>query len=230
MRVSILKLSFFLMVLISLIISCEKKENPADWFESEEVSGGIVITGVSSKGSEQKELIIPAKINGKAVTEISDRAFMDNTVLCKIVLPRGIKNIGWGVFAGCSSLNDISLPDSLQSIGYGAFQGCSNLTSIKIPTGVTSILNWTFADCRSLTSVKIPQGVKEIWYGAFADCSSLSYVEIPKSVKRIGNDTFTGCTALAKIRISSETEIVSPSATSGKIVMVLPSECEIVRY
>ncbi|MFT6862391.1 MAG: hypothetical protein ACJAVK_000949 [Akkermansiaceae bacterium] len=61
-------------------------------------------------------LIIPAQIEGKAVTIIADQAFQ-----------------------GCRRLEAIQLPSSIILIGDCAFQGCLALTSFTLMSGVESI-------------------------------------------------------------------------------------------
>ena len=67
-----------------------------------------------------------------------------------VVIPDGVKEIGWGAFCGCTSLKSITIPNSVTSIGDGAFCGCTSLTSITIPNSVTRIGTGVFKDCISL--------------------------------------------------------------------------------
>ena len=67
---------------------------------------------------------IPASINGRRVTSIGDKAFIN-----------------------CRSLKSIAIPDSVTSIGDSAFYRCSSLTSITLHDGVTSIGDNAFKEC-----------------------------------------------------------------------------------
>ena len=59
---------------------------------------------------------IPSTYNGKAVTQIADKAFMNLSNLTKITIPDSITKIGEYAFYDCTLLSNIILPSSLQSI------------------------------------------------------------------------------------------------------------------
>ena len=117
------------------------------------------------------------------------------------VIPSTVTSIGWGAFAGCSSLTSLTIPSSVTSIGGAAFAGCSGLTSVTIPDGVTSISYNAFRSCSGLTSVTIPSSVTSISTHAFEDCSSLTSVTIPSSVTGIADGAFSGCSSLSSITV-----------------------------
>ena len=68
-------------------------------------NGGVIITGEGEE--ENKEIIIPDKINGKPVTEIGDKAF-----------------------ANREDLISVKIPDSVIKIADNAFEGSPNVTII----------------------------------------------------------------------------------------------------
>lgn len=92
---------------------------------------------------------------------------------------------------------DVVIPEGVKEIGYGAFEGRNSLMSVVIPDGVTEIGWLAFSGCESLTSVRIPEGVKKIGQHAFSRCKSLSNVVIPGSITEIEVGAFRGCKALA---------------------------------
>ncbi len=69
-------------------------------------------------------LVIPATVDGYAVTSIGDAAFF------------------W-----CSGLTSLTIPDGVTTIGYMAFSSCSGLTVTTIPASVTSIEADAFSTC-----------------------------------------------------------------------------------
>ena len=87
-----------------------------------------------------------------------------------VIIPDGVKRIGYQAFLLCTSLTSITIPNSVTQIDDDAFWGCSNLTSITIPNSVTSIERYAFFDCSSLTSITIPNSVTKIDDGAFCLC------------------------------------------------------------
>ena len=124
----------------------------------------IAITGHS--GSE-KNVEIPASING---------------------LP--VESIETGAFSNCAKLTSITIPDSVTYIGFDAFSGCTGLTSITIPNSIVDISSSTFSGCRGLTSIIIPDGVTYIGFDAFSGCTGLTSITIPDSVTYIGDNAF----------------------------------------
>ena len=99
---------------------------------------------------------IPSTYNGKAVTQIADKAFMELSNITAITIPDSIVNIGEYAFYGCSLLSDVNLPSSLQSIQKYAFTKCTSITEITIPSATTYIGEYAFYDC-SLTSAAFEQ-------------------------------------------------------------------------
>ena len=124
----------------------------------------IAITGYS--GSE-KNVEIPASING---------------------LP--VESIETGAFSNCAKLTSITIPDSVTYIGFDAFSGCTGLTSITLPNSIVDISSSTFSGCRGLTSIIIPDGVTYIGFDAFSGCTGLTSITIPDSVTYIGDNAF----------------------------------------
>lgn len=80
-------------------------------------------------------LTIPSSIDGYTVTAIADDAFISDT-LETIIIPDGIKKIGWFAFKECSELKYVTIPDSVISIGYSAFP--SKGTDISLICSSTS--------------------------------------------------------------------------------------------
>ena len=112
------------------------------------------------------ELVIPAEVEGRAVTAIRSIAFGSKT-----------------------ALKSISLPDTVTEIEQSAFTG-SGIESIVIPAGVTRIEKLTFESCADLKSVTIHDGVTYIGVSAFANCTSLKSIYVPASVTGIGKNVF----------------------------------------
>ena len=143
-----------------------------------------------------KKVIIP-----KGVTEIGNCAFIDCTNLTNIIIPDSVTSIEEYAFEGCTSLTSITIPNSVTSIGEYAFWGCERLTSITIPNSVISIGDCVFRGCTGLTSIVIPDNLTHIADGVFWDCESLTNVVIPDSVTSIGSYAFCNCKMLKSIVI-----------------------------
>lgn len=145
---------------------------------------GIVITGISDYESRNDlgELVIPAEINGVAVTEIGSWAFSDCSGLTgDLNIPEGATTIGDSAFWRCSGFTgSLNIPEGVTTIGSRAFSGCSGFTGdLNIPEGVTTIGEDAFYNCSGLTGdLNIPAGVTEIGEGTFSGCSGIKDVTI----------------------------------------------------
>ena len=95
-------------------------------------------------------------------------------------------------FLNCANLKSVVLPNGLKTIGYGAFSLCSGLESVTIPETVTYIKSGAFYDCDKLTAIALPSGLLRIDDNAFASCDLLESVTIPDSVTLIGRGAFSG--------------------------------------
>ena len=159
--------------------------------------------------------IIPAEIDGVAVTSIDRYAFSGCTRLKSVTIPNSVTSIGYNAFGGCTSLASINIPNSVTSIGDSVFYGCTSLASIDIPNSVTGINHYAFSGCKSLASIDIPNSVTSIGQYAFQGCTSLASIDIPNSVTRIGDSVFYGCTSLASVDIPNSVTGIGDSVFSG---------------
>ena len=91
-------------------------------------------------GKEEAEcVIIPSKINGKAVTAVGSNCFKDNGVLvCEIVVPDSVTTIEEDAFAYAVSMESLKLPESIEKIGED-FLLATALEEICIPANVKHI-------------------------------------------------------------------------------------------
>lgn len=178
-----------------------------DDIEYIEVNGGL---SLDKCYSNEKDIVIPATIQGKKVVNISDEAFCNRSSLVSITIPSSVTNIGGSAFACCSNLISITIPNSITNINDYTFYHCSKLTDIVIPNNITSIRYGAFEGCYNLTNVTIPSSVTSISDDAFYCCTSLANITIPNSVTNIGQFAFRHCSSLK----SKKTNI---KATNGKM-------------
>lgn len=80
--------------------------------------------------TDRTTVTVPAVQYGRAVTEIFDYAFQNDTAIEEVILPSTVTTIGNYAFAGCTSLKSITIPSSVTRIDEGAFSGCTALKSI----------------------------------------------------------------------------------------------------
>lgn len=90
----------------------------------------VVIVGNEGNNSLQ-ELVIPAEINNKKVTEIGYGAFKNCENLTSVIIPNTVTYIDDYAFGYCTGLNDVILPESVSAIGFRAFKE-SELKTITV--------------------------------------------------------------------------------------------------
>ncbi len=184
-----------------------------DFTYKENGEGGIIITAYNG---EDKNVVFPGEIDGKAVVQIGETGTEVSEVSIEsITVPGSIKTIGGWAFCGCEELRNVTLEEGIECIESGAFRVCENLTEITIPSSVTSIGSeaffgtgiteitipasvkeiraGAFRQCKSLEKVNFSDGPETIYSTAFADCDGLTEIVFPNSLKKIGLDAFMGC-------------------------------------
>lgn len=176
---------------------------------------------------------VPAKYNGKDVTEILNMAFESCSFITKIVLPDTIHTIGGYAFRDCINLNQITMPDSVDYIGDYAFWGCVNLSSIIIPSGVTELSYGLFDGCTALRNISLPSSLSYIDTYAFSGCSSLGTIIIPDNVTGIGSSAFENCTSLGIVSMPANLKTIGRYAFDRCISLysvILPDGLTTIEY
>ncbi len=158
------------------------------------------------------EVVIPAEIDGEAITEIASEAFAKNTDITSVVIPEGVEKIGHQAFNECSNLASVELPYSLYEMGAEVFRSCA-LTEITIPGGLSKVPYNCFGNMEGLSEIKISNGVKEIHSNAFG-LSSPKRVIFPESVELIAAYAFCYNFTQGKI----EMIICNPNLDLGRTI------------
>lgn len=135
---------------------------------------GDRITGITSVGKTQAEIVIPYELHGEKIIYIEDGAFGYCSTLTRVTIPGSVMYVGCRAFENCSMLTSVSFSDGLRGLGSYAFYGCSNLVSITFPKNFKTIENCAFGMCNNLTEVIIPKSVTKIADDAFDSCSNLT--------------------------------------------------------
>ena len=182
-----------------------------------------------------KNVVIPAEIDGIAVYSIGceafantqvetvwlpesvgnivDRAFCELSTLTAVYGGKGLRMIGEKAFADCHNLTTIDLSsDTLQILLYRAFHSCFNLTGIELSSSLTEIGSQVFAYCRSIQSVTIPGTVTKWGDECFAACKSMSSLTLEEGLTTIRGSYFYIAYALTTLTIpASVTDITDAS-------------------
>ena len=129
--------------------------------------------------------------------EIPRTAFFGKK-LTSVVLPAGLKAIGYAAFAGCYQLQQVTLPETVTYIDDYAFSG-SALTSVELPSSITGMGKGVFSRCESMEQAIIHASY--VGDFAFLGDFSLNSVTLGSEVQFILRGVFNGCTALQTIDI-----------------------------
>ena len=155
----------------------------------------------------------------------------------RVVVEKGVKNLGSYLFYGCKALTSVTLPDSLTAIGANAFDGCSTMIQVEIPQSVTSIGAGAFRNCTQLARVTLPAGKVKLGESAFSGCTTLKRLVLPEQLTEIPNyllngsgitgivipdavtkiryGAFSGCSALTSVTLPVSLEQIYDGAFSG---------------
>lgn len=160
--------------------------------------------------------------------EISDSPFYESEEIKKLVVSKGITEIGNSIFERCSNMTMASFPNTLKRIGKRAFFQFSDggLTTLQIPSSVDTIGDEAFAN-QSMVTVTLPetlttlgtylfqsadalQSVRvecaEIPAFCFVRCKKLNQMTISKNVKKIGANIVNYCSLLDTITYEGSLE------------------------
>ena len=209
------------------LVFCKRGVRPAVWIKLDHADNGdanvvetvsdcgcftlrktdsdTYITGLTEKGLEEEELLIPAGaeifccINeGKAKT-VSFKS--DNDIdyghmftrmqnLETIKLPANLTKLGW--LSTCPNLKETDIPEGVTVIPVNCFLNDSKLETVTVRGNLTEIRCYAFGGCQSLKTIDLPDSVTTIDSFAFAACESLKEVTLPKNLKKAGERIFGG--------------------------------------
>ena len=120
----------------------------------------------------------------------------------RITIPKKIRAIGAGTFAGCTALEEV-VSDGGCWVGERAFSGCSALKSFNFG-GLDGgwVREYAFENCSALKTVENTNMLRIIYEGAFSGCSALERIELTGMTEQIGKDAFKGCDKLTVVTSS----------------------------
>ena len=153
----------------------------------------------------QGKVVIPATIqrDGKTykVTAIDEEAFRDCEALTEVVLPEGLKSIGYMAFDNSGLVrNSPEGPVYINNylVGYHGVKPIKE-TTFSVKEGTTIMADGFFNNWQSLTDAVLPESMKVIPAGAFEGCIALKNVTFSKQVTAIGDLAFTDCSVLGQL-------------------------------
>lgn len=166
---------------------------------------------------------IPDTYNGKPVSRVAGRAFLNAVYLEKVELGANVVAIESGAFMNCSGLKVMSITAPVNTISFGAFAGCTRLTRIAVSDLNTCFTNdngdgilyeinsddeyvlVAYPAGRSDETVTVSTFVGEIRSYAFDGASRLKVINIERdnAFGTIGTYAFNGCSALEAVNVNN---------------------------
>lgn len=120
---------------------------------------------ITNYHGKKRDIIIPSKIGGKPVNELSAEAFK------------------------MKQLDSVEIPDSVKKAGDELFYG-STVREVVFGSGLRVIPEAAFDNCARLSRAVLPDTVFEIGEMAFSYCCSLEYIRLPDSLFKVGKYAF----------------------------------------
>ncbi len=192
-------------------------------------STGSQITSFDYENSAcLKDIVIPATINEKAITEIADSAFQNsgitsinfsnatnlvyigagafanNVISGTLTLPANITEIGSGAFYGNGISGEIIIPSSVTNIGYDAFRA-NSIETLTFASGsnLSYISGQAFAENYSLVgTIDLPATITSMEDSVFC-WSNISTLNIPNSVTGLSSGALNCTTSLTTINVDN---------------------------
>ena len=176
------------------------------------------------KGSTAETYASQVTKTFRAITDIEDDFFMNETSMKEFVIPDNVVTLGNNAFKNCTNLEKVNLAN-VNIIGDYAFQNDA-VKEIVIPKTVGSIGKFAFDSCEALKKLSFEEDsiCSSIGESAFSKCKLLeagtnasnkneNVLFIPETVKTIGKEAFFGDDKIGQIDINGmDTEIAETSA------------------
>jgi len=154
----------------------------------------VVGTFTGKYSSPSPNLVIPAKLGGKAVASLGVNA-LNGKDFTTVTIPSTVTYIGYRAFGFCANLKSVKLPDSVKTVAYHAFEGCSGLQCVDFGKNVSFIGESAFSGCSSLKSLvfRATNEPGAVDANAFAGVSKENcFVYVPAAAKGWPSDTWQG--------------------------------------
>ncbi len=196
--------------------------------------GSYTLTGMGT--CTDKDITVPAKVNGIPVSAIASGAFENAGFLESITLPSTLSEISDSMFENCPNLKyneyegikylgsekdpyeylisaikktgDLyTIHPDCRVIGNSAFSGCDSLRSIHLPSSLESIGSNAFSRCSRLSNVSFSNGLISIGSYAFSSCAMTS-LDLPDTLTEIESGAFWNCASLTDVSLPDSIEVI----------------------
>ena len=180
------------------------------------------------KNHRAKTAEVPGSIDGHTVASIAPNAFA-NCDVETVVLPEGLRTIGFRAFYPCRNLKSVSFPDGLEFIGREAFLYCGKLEKVTFPSKLTFLGENAFRGV-PLKEVILPEGLAYLGDYAFWNGGNCRKVVLPGSIAHFGAYVFQGQLKLKDVTVSEGLQTIGEAAfaSSGVKSIKLPESMKTI--
>lgn len=105
----------------------------------------------------------------------------------KIVIPKEVKRIAYGVFMDKTEIENVVFPENLTYIDEYAFYGCNGVKSFVLPDSVETVERLAFGNCDKTEVLYLSKNLKKFDDFAAWGCDTLTHINVSKD-----NEYFTG--------------------------------------
>lgn len=194
----------------------------------------------TSWNGESQILEIPSEVEYEGekytVTSINDCVYGLNNAITKIIIPKTIKNTGFGSlegitvnpFRGCLSLDAIEVEEgnpavcSVEGVLFSkdmttllCYPSASHRESYMVPHKVATIAPSAFTSSKNLKRVILPNSIETLNFCSFSGCKSLEEVILSQNIKELPVYLFKDCTKLKSVVIPEGVTTIGYSAFEG---------------
>nr|WP_081794762.1 leucine-rich repeat protein [[Eubacterium] cellulosolvens] len=118
--------------------------------------------GGAFAGSGLTSVTLPEKI--PFLTGIEREQFAYCKELKKVIILPKTLDLGWFMFSGCTSLEEVVFPDRWNGKFHGcAFSECENLKELDFPEGIEYLTSSEWTGCKNLKVLRLPHSLKQVY-------------------------------------------------------------------
>ena len=180
-----------------------------------------------------KEVVIPAEIDGKPVVSVTG---FYGTEITSVTIPASVTSLFMDSFAECLELEEVIFLGDTPDFKLSAFENTpwlekalaentdpnffiignalvradkENISGdVVVPDSITRICSAAFLDCNNITSITIPDSVAWIGSYAFENCSKMKSIKLPSGITEILGFTFYNCGSLTSVDIPEGVTVI----------------------
>ena len=117
------------------------------------------------------------------VTDIAYHAFLYNTRLKKVTVPKSVINWSSGVFACCYELTDAIIEAPITELPNFTFEGCERLTNLSLPNTIETLGQYSILGSYRMKRLKLPASLKSMEWNSITWLSVLEEIILPEENK-----------------------------------------------